>query len=343
MPLVTRSAVRKARRPNRRRPGIESLESRDLLAYVIDLGTHVLARDTAGQVIEIHSTASNPAVDDPVTGMNLRVAVGDGAGGATAEPAVTGVDFTGGIWDAFDTTVSGDINPDPSVVESHVVFTNTGENVEGTGLVAKITVSTVGLTSGSFPFVIEGAPLTANSNFILFGGVTVVPVVTDGVIVVGNPWQNPGPEASDRFDVDDKGGVVPLDALILINELNTNGSRDLPIPPDREIPPYLDVNDDLRITPLDALQVINFLNDPTGNVPDGESDIVLREDSPEAGGADAAASPPVLRIDEREFPTPVEIPEGEAASEQIAVKQYEGQVDLAISQIETDDWLGTIS
>ncbi|XZE55421.1 dockerin type I domain-containing protein [Planctomycetaceae bacterium SH139] len=69
-----------------------------------------------------------------------------------------------------------------------------------------------------------------------------------------SPWTNP----DDPFDVNDNGVVQPIDALIIINELNRGGAREL----DDSVspPPYLDVTGDRRVTPLDALRVINFLN-----------------------------------------------------------------------------------
>jgi len=55
---------------------------------------------------------------------------------------------------------------------------------------------------------------------------------------------------------------VPLDALIVVNDLNANGSRLLAFPSEGdEPPPYLDVNGDGSITPIDALRIINKLND----------------------------------------------------------------------------------
>jgi len=64
-----------------------------------------------------------------------------------------------------------------------------------------------------------------------------------------------------RFDVNADDNVVPLDALIVINDLNTLGARSLPVPTSELLPPpYLDVNGDGSISSIDALQVINELN-----------------------------------------------------------------------------------
>ncbi|MCA9141742.1 MAG: FG-GAP repeat protein [Planctomycetaceae bacterium] len=77
----------------------------------------------------------------------------------------------------------------------------------------------------------------------------------------GKVWQN----TANPRDVDNSGFVVPLDVLLLINELNNPRFRDpsgrLPLPPPEGTPPpYFDVNGDSFITPLDVLIVINFIN-----------------------------------------------------------------------------------
>ena len=70
-------------------------------------------------------------------------------------------------------------------------------------------------------------------------------------------WQN----LTNNLDVNNDGFITPLDALIIINDLNSLGPRLLPNPP---IPPdpvyFIDVNGDGFVTPLDALIIINYLN-----------------------------------------------------------------------------------
>ena len=80
-------------------------------------------------------------------------------------------------------------------------------------------------------------------------------------------WQNP----IDELDVDNDGGVFPIDALLIINELNEPQYRDpitgvLPTPPD-PIPAYFDVTGDDVCSAIDVLQIINFLNGLTPAVP----------------------------------------------------------------------------
>lgn len=82
-------------------------------------------------------------------------------------------------------------------------------------------------------------------------------------LLVVTEWHN----AEMPADVDGDRSVVPLDALILINELNRGGSRLLSQPAEGEGEAgsewiYYDVNNDGYLTPLDAMRVINVLNDP---------------------------------------------------------------------------------
>lgn len=81
-------------------------------------------------------------------------------------------------------------------------------------------------------------------------------------------WQNP----ANRYDVTGNGSVAPRDALYLINELNQNGSRELPVRTASQAaePPFFDVNGDGALTAQDALLVINYLNQ-RGNL-EGEAE-----------------------------------------------------------------------
>ncbi len=86
-------------------------------------------------------------------------------------------------------------------------------------------------------------------------------------------WQNP----VRPLDVSDDQSISPLDALLVINELNlpkiSNGQGMLPsISENMKPAPYLDVNKDGWITPLDALLIVNDLN-LHGTHGEGESGI----------------------------------------------------------------------
>lgn len=84
--------------------------------------------------------------------------------------------------------------------------------------------------------------------------------IRDSVFLVAERLEPSWTNGSNPFDVNGDGFVTPLDALILINELNMNGSRALPLRAE-EPSESLDVNGDGYITPLDALLVINELDE----------------------------------------------------------------------------------
>ncbi len=93
------------------------------------------------------------------------------------------------------------------------------------------------------------------------------------VVIVASDTANSGWHNSiNRFDVNADSIVTPLDALIVINELNGRSVSD----PDSGLidatasaPPFLDVNGDYSVAPIDALLVINQLNEAssTASVP----------------------------------------------------------------------------
>ncbi|MCA9208641.1 MAG: tandem-95 repeat protein, partial [Planctomycetales bacterium] len=78
------------------------------------------------------------------------------------------------------------------------------------------------------------------------------------ITVSNSPHRNP----TNPFDVNADGVVSPIDALILINEINRNGSRALPIPPVAPDvpPPYLDPTGDNTLSPNDVGVIITELN-----------------------------------------------------------------------------------
>jgi hypothetical protein len=92
-------------------------------------------------------------------------------------------------------------------------------------------------------------------------GVTLSSLQDDLTIDAGliASWQNP----IDPLDVTGDGNVVPLDALVLINELNDKGTYRLSVSlaPPGSPPPFLDPTGDGFVSPIDVLHVINFLNE----------------------------------------------------------------------------------
>jgi YD repeat-containing protein len=86
-------------------------------------------------------------------------------------------------------------------------------------------------------------------------------------------WRNP----VDALDVDANGAIVPLDALEIINRLNSNEPNSLPAVRDPLLP-YYDVTGDQVAAPIDALSVINHLNqEGSGPRKLSEGDGLVRE------------------------------------------------------------------
>ena len=83
------------------------------------------------------------------------------------------------------------------------------------------------------------------------------------------PWSNRIQPA----DVSNDGYVSPVDALMIINSLNTEGSRSLPQGQSSQAAQlFYDVNRDGYISPIDALQVINYLNNPSAG--EGKAEVL---------------------------------------------------------------------
>ncbi len=106
-------------------------------------------------------------------------------------------------------------------------------------------------------------------------------------------WQNP----LNALDVDASGesGVVavsPLDALLVINELNvpqvSNADGSLPPMGDNPQPPYVDVDGNGIVSPLDAILVVNELNATSST--DGEGPIESFAPASFIAGSQAALS-----------------------------------------------------
>jgi hypothetical protein len=144
----------------------------------------------------------------------------------------------------------------------------------------------------------QGTDDAADSDFDPVTGQATVMLVgpdNDRTVDAGlwRTWQNP----RNPLDVNDDGMVVPLDVLLLINDINARNARPLAIPPVAPLlpPPYLDVNGDGAIAALDVLIVINYLNSESVSE-EGESGTWLQatahhdEQSPTRKGATGSVS-----------------------------------------------------
>jgi VCBS repeat-containing protein len=83
------------------------------------------------------------------------------------------------------------------------------------------------------------------------------------------------------MDVNDDGTVNAQDALMIINDINLNGIRELPAERlEGLVVPLLDVNRDNRITPLDILIIINYLNELAAAEGEGEAPALATGQAP---------------------------------------------------------------
>jgi peroxiredoxin Q/BCP len=80
----------------------------------------------------------------------------------------------------------------------------------------------------------------------------------EGRLLCASDWQN----AAMPMDVNQSGTVEPIDALILINNINQSGMRTLGAKPVDYQGPMLDTNGDGSLTAMDVLLVINTFNHP---------------------------------------------------------------------------------
>ena len=93
------------------------------------------------------------------------------------------------------------------------------------------------------------------------GGLSTTGEAADGevedyrVVIIANPWQN----SPNVYDVNNDGGVSPVDALLLINYINSSPTNPLPLPKPAGYPFY-DVSGDGNASAQDVLMVINEIN-----------------------------------------------------------------------------------
>lgn len=122
-------------------------------------------------------------------------------------------------------------------------------------------------SAASFPVtildnaIVDGIQLvTITGTGFSFNANTSINILDDDTT---SPWHN----ASSPFDVDRDGFVLPLDVLLVINAIASQGIRLLPIP-EQPVLYSIDTDGDYFLTPLDVLRVINFL----GRRPSGEGE-----------------------------------------------------------------------
>ncbi|MEM8735384.1 MAG: dockerin type I domain-containing protein [Planctomycetota bacterium] len=118
--------------------------------------------------------------------------------------------------------------------------------------------------------------LTPNNGFVAIdpaGGQQVASVAANEAVIdvdfgfgtTSSDWQNP----NNQFDVNADTIVTAIDVLLIINDINQNGARDL-TGSSTSTPPYIDASGDSFVSALDVLLVINHVNNNSGNG-EGES------------------------------------------------------------------------
>ncbi len=208
----------------------------------------VVATETRAEGFEIAQTITLSVVDanDPPNGILVR--------GAEVPRQTAGASV--GLVDVDD--------PDGDVYQISVLDERF-EIVEG---VLKVRDTATVDQSADTQIAIDLVATAGNGDRI----VQRVPLV---VVPPRSPHQNP----QNPLDVNGDGLVTPLDALILINDLNRNPSGELPAGSAGEASPIKpDVNGDGLLSPLDVLIIINDLNNSRG--PGGEGEYVAVDQPP---------------------------------------------------------------
>lgn len=238
----------------------ESLEDRNMPAVVIDVGHHFVQPDTEGETVEI-SVSSTEASDPLVGGFNLRAQVGRSSSG----PVFAGVEF-GSLWNAFPH--EGSRSWAGNTAQGQVSFSD-GQEAKANGSLVKLTLDTTGVHAGSYALNLT-ATAVGNSSFFEANGSSASSVIINGVVQVLSSWQNHKVPS----DVSQDGLTTPIDILLLINAVNTNGSGKLsPDSPGAESNanlvhwpvkgPKLDVDGDGILSPKDILHAVNCINGET--------------------------------------------------------------------------------
>jgi hypothetical protein len=114
-------------------------------------------------------------------------------------------------------------------------------------------------------------PLTITVRDVLAGG-DLPTTFTLRVEVAPSNWHAAHQWRANPFDVNVDGQVTPLDALLIIQQLNANGPVKLAPQGAGTVAPLLyDVSGDHFVTPLDALLVINRINTQGAQSANGEA------------------------------------------------------------------------
>lgn len=227
-----------------------------------------------------NSTLAEPAApaagNDAGNRLGFQVTFGDNFDDETA----VGDNFVPGLineFGTFQTTAQGSGDP----LQSDPV------------LLATITM--VALAPGSLRLVADPADVSPFQDTLLFDPPNVVPIseirydVANVTITSGGEGESPFQNARNRMDVNNDGAVSPIDALLVLNRLNSGGGEGEGPAGGDGSGVFWDVNGDKKMTPIDALQVINYLNRSLSGSGEGEAAPLASSGSSSAAGFASAA------------------------------------------------------
>lgn len=250
-----------------RRPRLESLESRRLLAGLNDAGEAVETSPALVQFdLEVTNQNGNPvSTARPgeelllnVYVKDMRTFAADGVFAAYVDIVMSELVAQNGeiVFGDFTNGKAG--NAVDNGVDELGGFSGLGAtNAEL--LLAQIPL--IALAEGEATITSNPADEVPQHEVLLSGTALAVPdssIEFDSVTLnIESPqWHND----SNPVDVNGDNVVSPVDALIIINQINASLSSSLPAT--TPFNTMIDVNNDGRISAVDALQVINWLNQP---------------------------------------------------------------------------------
>jgi Bacterial Ig domain/Bacterial pre-peptidase C-terminal domain/Dockerin type I domain/GEVED domain len=215
-------------------------------------GTSVLtvqAADGSGQVVSDTFTLTVTSVNDAPLTVAESYTVPRGTTYVTTD--ARGVNAS----KADDGVLANDSDPEGASITARLVTSPS--------FAASFTLN----TDGTFTYVHNGLSSTTDTFTYQASDGTTLSAITTVTLTIGaapppvhqNPLAVTVEDANTGHrDVNADGFISPIDALLVISFLNTNGPRPvagLPAPP-----PYRDVNGDNNITAIDALLIIDHLN-----------------------------------------------------------------------------------
>ncbi|HEX8520996.1 MAG TPA: hypothetical protein VF669_01985 [Tepidisphaeraceae bacterium] len=146
-------------------------------ALNIDVGTHALAPNLPGQLVQIFVTGN-----DPVEALNFNAQVADGGPelmGVINGPDITGCDIITGT--IFSTKNTGALDPGSFPQLAIRSTTTSSGTVPAQGLLATLTIDTRGFSAGKYDLKLKGT-LNGDTDFAL-----VDVNVINGFIVIPEP------------------------------------------------------------------------------------------------------------------------------------------------------------